>query len=52
MIGNQLTFTTPSPMYVSDVEMIPPRRSAQPPLVAIRNSSVAAELTELWLVEV
>ena len=34
-------------MYVSDVEMIPLKRSAQPPLVAVRNSSVAAELTEL-----
>ena len=51
MIGNQLTSTTPPPMYVSDVEMIPLKRSARPPLVAIWNSSVAAELTELWLVE-
>ena len=39
-------------MYVSEVEMNPLKRSTQPPLVAIRNSSVAAELTDLRLVEV
>ena len=51
MMGRKNTFVAPSPMYVGDVEMNVSERSAQPPLIAIRNSSVAAEMTELWLVE-